>query len=119
MSSGLNTTSFFQSIKKYENVEPKPTYANEDAIRVSKQLYCGCNFRFEKNFVQKAIFIELKNQDNKENSVWYLLPDNTVLLYIMQGEKVLEYNYRDFGKSSGLQYPCVLFDLKGNIIDRK
>lgn len=108
-----------ESIQKYDNVEPKPTYANEDAIRVSKQLYCGCNFRFENDFAQKAIFIELKNQDNKANSVWYLFPDNTVLLYIMQGEKVLEYNYTDFGKSSGLQYPCVLFDLKGNIIGRK
>jgi hypothetical protein len=110
---------FLESIKKYEDIETKPTYANEDAIRVNKQLYCGCNFRFEKDFAQKAIFIELKNQDNKANSVWYLFPDNTVLLYIMEGEKVLEHNYTDFGKSSGLQYPCVLFDLKGNIIDRK
>jgi hypothetical protein len=110
---------FLESIKKYENIETKPTYANEDAIRVNKKLHCGCNFRFEREFAQKAIFIELKNQDNKANSIWYLFPDNTVLLYIMQGKKVLEYNYTDFGKSSGLQYPCVLFDLKGNIIDRK
>lgn len=110
---------FLESIKKYENVEPKPTYANEDAIRVSKQLYCGCNFRFEKEFAEKAIFIELNNKEKKENSSWYLLPDNRILLYLMQGEKVLEYNYTDFGKSRGLQYPCVLFDLKGNIIDRK
>ncbi|MEM0543273.1 hypothetical protein WFZ85_11650 [Flavobacterium sp. j3] len=110
---------FLERIKRYNNVEPKPTYANEDAIRVSKQLYCGCNFRFEKDFAQKAILIELKNQENKENSIWYLLPDNTVLLYIMQGEKVLEYNYTEFGKSRGLQYPCILFDSKGYIIDRK
>ncbi|RZL62233.1 MAG: hypothetical protein EOO93_09760 [Pedobacter sp.] len=110
---------FLESIKKYDTIEPKPSYANEDAIRVSKQLYCGCNFRYEKEIAKKAIFIELKNQDNRENSVWYLFPDNTILLYIMQGEKVLEYNYTDFGKSSGLLYPCVLFDLKGNIIDRK
>lgn len=110
---------FLENIKKYDNTETKPTYANEDAIRVSKQLYCGCNFRFEKEFAQKAIFIEMKNQENKENSVWSLLPDNTILLYIMQGEKVLEYNYTEFGKSGGLKYPCVLFDLKGNIIGRK
>lgn len=110
---------FLESIKKYDTTEPKPTYANEDAIRVSKQLYCGCNFRFEKDFAERAIFIELKNQDSKDNSVWYLLPNNTVLLYIMQGDKVLDYNYFEFGKSRGLQYPCVLFDLKGNIIDRK
>jgi hypothetical protein len=110
---------FLESIKKYEKEELKPTYANEDAIRVSKQLYCGCNFRFEKDFTEKAVFIELNNKENKENSIWYLLPDNTVLLYIMQGEKVINYEYTDFGKFPGIQYPCVLFDLKGNIINRK
>lgn len=109
---------FLESIKQFENDEQKPSYANEDAIRVSKQLYCGCNFRFEKEFAEKAIFIELNNREKKENSIWYLLPDNTVLLYNMKGEKVLEYNYMEFGKFRG-QYPCVLFDLKGNIIDRK
>jgi len=110
---------FLESIKKYENQKTKPTYADEDAIRVSKELYCGCDFRFEKKFAEKAIFIELNDKEKKENSVWYLLPDNTVLLYIMQGEKVINYDYKDFGKFSGIQYPCVLFDLKGNRIDRK
>ncbi len=110
---------FLESIKKYKNEEPKPAFANEDAISVSKQLYCGCNYRFEKDFVEKAIFIELNNKDTKENSVWYLMPDNTVLLYLMQGEKVLNYAYTEFGESIGLQYPCVLFDFKGNILDKK
>jgi hypothetical protein len=110
---------FLEGIKKYQNEEQKPTYANEDAIRVSKQLYCGCNYRFEKEFAEKSIFIELNNKEAKENSVWYLLPDNTVLLYLMQGKKVLDYEYTDFGKFPGIQYPCVLFDLKGNIIDKK
>ncbi len=110
---------FLERNKKYENIEPKPSYANEDAIRVSKQLYCGCNFRFERKFAEKAIFIELNNKETKEYSVWYLLPDNTVLLYGMQGEKVLDYNYKEFGKYKGIQYPCVLFDLKGNIIDKR
>ena len=110
---------FLESIKKYEDVETKPTYANEDAIRVSKELYCGCNFRFKKEFTEKAIFLELNDKEKKENSVWYLLPDDTVLLYIMQGDKVIDYDYTKFGKFPGIQYPCVLFDLKGNIIDRK
>lgn len=110
---------YLESVTKYEKVEVKPTYANEDAIRVSKELYCGCNFRFEKEFTEKAIFIELNNKDTKENSIWYLLPDNTVLLYLMQGEKVLDYDYTKFGKFKGIQYPCNLFDLEGNIIDRK
>lgn len=106
----LKHDKFLEGIKKHEK---------EDAIRISKQLYCGCNFRFEKQFVEKAIFIELNNKVDKENSIWYLLPDNTILLYIMQGEKVLDYEYTEFGKNRGIQYPCVLFDLKGNIIDRK
>lgn len=110
---------FLESIKKYANEDPKPTYANEDAIEVSKQVYCGCNYRFEKEFLEKAIFIELNNSETKDNSVWYLLSNNTVLLHIMQGEKVLNYNYTEFGKYKGIQYPCVLFDLKGNIIDKK
>jgi len=110
---------FLASIKKYENENPKPTYANEDAISISKQLYCGCNYRFENNFAEKAIFIELNNKETKENSVWYLFPDNTVLLYIMQGEKVLDYNYTEFGKFKGIQYPCELFDIEGNIINKK
>lgn len=110
---------FLERIKKYETEDPKPTYANEDAIRVSKQLYCGCNYRFEKEFAEKAIFFELKNEETKENSTWYLLPDKTVLLYLMQGEKVLDYEYTKFGKFKGIQYPCVLFDLNGNIIDKK
>jgi hypothetical protein len=109
---------FLERNKKYANIEPKPSYADADATRVSQELYCGCNFRFERKFVEKAIFIELNNKEIKENSVWYLLPDNTVLLYLMQGEKVLDYSYTEFGKFKG-QYPCTLFDLEGNIIDRK
>ena len=110
---------FLESIKKFENEETKPAYANQDAIRINKEIYCGCNYRFKKDFAEKAVFIELNNKETKENSVWYLLPNNTVLLYIMQGNKVLDYEYTKFGKFKGIQYPCVLFDLKGNIIDRK
>lgn len=110
---------FLESIEKYKNIEPKPSSADEDAIRVSKQLYCGCNYRFDKEFAEKAVFIELSNKEKKENSIWYLLPDNTVLLYLMQGEKVLDYEYTEFGKFPGIQYPCALFDLKGNIIDKR
>lgn len=110
---------FLESIKRYANEDPKPSWANEDAVRVSRRVYCGCNYRFARSFAEKAVFIELKNQENKESSIWYLLPDDTILLYLMQGEKVLGYNYTEFGQSKGLQYPCVLFDLKGNIINKK
>ncbi len=110
---------YIESLKLYEKNNIKPLFDINEAIKTSEKNNCGCNYRFERRFAEKAIFLELNDKESKENSVWYLLPDNTVLLYIMQGEKVLEYNYTKFGKSSGIQYPCVLFDLKGNIIDRK
>jgi len=36
----------------------------------------------------------------------------------MQGEKVLNYDFSRFEEFLGM-FPCILFDLKGNIIDRK
>ena len=114
-----NQDNYIESLKWYEKNNIKPSFNINEAIKTSEKNNCGCNYRFERSFAEKAIFLELNDKESKENSVWYLLPDNTVLLYIMQGEKVLEYNYTKFGKSIGLQYPCVLFDFKGNIIDRK
>ncbi|SHG73019.1 hypothetical protein SAMN04488109_1589 [Chryseolinea serpens] len=83
----------------------------EEAIRVSRQNDCGCNYRFAENFIKKAIFFEIID-GNKNSSVWFLLPDNTVLLYLMQGTKVLDFDYTEFGESR-LQYPCALFNTIG------
>ena len=108
---------FLESIKKYDTAAIKPSYANEDAIRVSKEVYCGCNYRFAKDYIEKAIFFEI-NDTTKNNSIWFLLPDNKILLYLMQGDKVLNYDYKDFGKFRGIQYPCKLFDIKGQMISK-
>ena len=105
---------FLESIKRYDTVAIKPTYANEEAIRVSKKVYCGCNYRFDKSYIEQAIFFEILDS-NKNNSIWFLLPDNKVLLYLMQGDKVLEYNYKEFGGDKGIQYPCKLFDTQGKM----
>ena len=84
----------------------------EESINVSKQNYCGCNFRFAENFIKKAIFFEIID-GNKNSSVWFLLPDNRVLLYLMQGTKVLDFDYTEFGEGRGIQYPCALFNTTG------
>lgn len=102
---------------KKNNIVLSPN--NVEDLKISEKIYCGCNYRFEKSFAEKAIFIGLKNKETKENSIWYLLPDNTVLLYLMEGEQVLNYRYTEFGTSKGLQYPCVLFDLNGKIINNQ
>jgi len=97
----------------------KLSFDIDEAIKISERLYCGCNYKFSRDFIEKAIFFELNNKETDANSVWFLLPDNNVLLYIMQGQKVLDYDYSDFGKYAGLQYPCVIFDKNGQIIHKK
>lgn len=110
---------YVESLKWGEKNNIKYTFGINEAIKTSERIHCGCNYRFDRSFAEKAIFIELNNKVAKENSIWYLLPDDTLLLYLMQGEKVLDYDYTKFGKYAGIQYPCVLFDSMGNIIDRR
>lgn len=97
----------------------KPTFDHNEAIKISERNHCGCNYRFDQKFIEKAIFFELTDEQSKDNSVWFLLPDNRVLLYIMEGEKVLTHDYSEFGKFYGVQFPCVMFNEDGEIINRK
>lgn len=106
---------YIESLKWYEKNDIEPSFNIDKALKNSERLHCGCNYRFEKEFADQAIFIELKDKISEENSVWFLLPDDTVLLYIAQGEKVLNY---EFSKLGGF-FSCTLFDLKGNIIGKK
>lgn len=100
-----------------KNLNIKPSYDTTEARRISERLYCGCNFRFNQDFISHAISFII--YDSERNfSRWFLLPDNTVLLYISEGKKILNYKYSDFGPYPGLQYPCVRFDANGRIIAR-
>ena len=109
---------YIESLKWYERRNIEPTFDIEKAIKTAEKNYCGCNYRFDYDFISKAIFFELSNRETKESSIWFLLPDNRVLLYIMSGSSVLNYSYELFGESRGLQYPCVLFTIDGKIIER-
>ncbi|MDR0505635.1 MAG: hypothetical protein LBH32_02295 [Dysgonamonadaceae bacterium] len=109
---------YIESLKWYEKNNITPSFDIAKAIKVSEQNHCGCNYRFERSFLEKAIFFELHNEKTKANSIWFLLPDNRVLLYLMQGEKVLNYDFSKFGENRGLQYPCILFDKNGKIIEK-
>jgi hypothetical protein len=107
---------YVEGLKWYEKNSISPSFDVNEAIKVSRQNDCGCNFRFNKAFIAKAIFFELHHE--RSNSVWFLLPDDRVLLYILQGEKVLDFDYSEFGNMAGLQYPCVLFDLNGTRLEK-
>ena len=108
---------YIESLKWYEKTNVKPDFDIDEAKKISQQNDCGCNYRFDGSYIEKAILFELRDE-NRNSSIWFLLPDNRVLLYLMQGDRVLNFGYQEFGKSSGLQYPCVLFDLNGKIIPR-
>ena len=94
-----------------------PDFNDHESIKISRQVHCGCNYRFDRSYLEKAIFFEIIDED-RNRSIWFLLPDDKVLLYLMHGDKVLNYSYKDFGGSNGLQYPCRLFDAEGSIIKK-
>lgn len=106
---------YVKSLDWYRQRNISPSFDIDEAIATSRQVECGCNYRFDQDFIEKSIFFEIHDRDGN-SSIWFLLPDDRVLLYLMQGEKVLEHNYAEFGKSAGLQYPCVMFDLQGRLL---
>ncbi|MFB3388728.1 hypothetical protein [Flavobacterium sp. LAR06] len=110
---------YVKSLNWYAVNDIKPTFDISEAIKTSEKNHCGCNYRFDQKFIEKTIFFELNDEQSTDNSVWFLLPDNRVLLYILEGEKVLNHDYSEFGKFSGIQFPCVLFNENGEITNRK
>ncbi|MDT0622024.1 hypothetical protein [Croceitalea vernalis] len=109
---------YVKSLEWYKTADIKPSFDIEKAIKTSEKNNCGCNYRFDREFIEQAIFFEIRNKNN-DSSVWFLLPDDTVLLYLMQGQKVLEYDYKAFGNEyAGVQWPCKRFELNGKLIKR-
>ena len=107
---------YLDEMKRYDTVVPKPDFASDASKKISEHNHCGCNLRLDKQVIEKAVVFEIINED-KDNSSWVLLPDGTALLYVMQGAKVLQYDYTTWGnKYSGVQYPCKLITAAGTII---
>ena len=99
-------------LKWYEKNNIKPGFDTSESIRVSKQTDCGCNYRFDRHYIEPAIFFEIKDS-NHNSSIWFLLPDDKVLLYIMDGEKAPNYDRPQDGKKWGLLYHCLLLGING------
>lgn len=89
----------------YFNNKPINTYIYDHVQRtcVTRQL-------------DEAITFELVNENN-DTSLWLLFPNDLMLLFRMDGEKVLNYPYTQFGENKGNLYPCLRFDKNGNITD--
>lgn len=109
---------YVKSLDWYKTSDIKPTFDLDKAIATSQQLHCGCNFKFDQHFAEQSIFFEIHDEEGN-SSIWFLMPDNNILLYLMQGTKALNYSYTEFGNLAGLQYPCTLFNTDGRIIGVK
>lgn len=66
--------------------------------------------------LEGAITFELINENN-DTSLWLLLPNDFILLFRMDGGKVLNYPYTQFGENKGDLYPCLRFDKSGEIVN--
>ncbi len=103
---------YVESLKWYEKNNIKPTFDIKEAIKTSERNNCGCNYRFEKSFIEKGMFFEFFDE-NDNSTIWILLPDNNALLYIMDNQKALDLNLNEFEESYGIKFPCKLFNSDG------
>lgn len=110
---------YVESLKWYEKNNIAPGFDLNQAIKTSQQNDCGCNYRFDRNYMEQAIFFEIHDANNN-SSLWFLLPDSKVLLYIMDNATALNFKRSDFNdtKQYGLIYPCALFDTNGNRVPK-
>ena len=114
---------YIESLKWYEKSNIKPSFDLDKAIQTSERNYCGCNYRFDSDFIRKAIFLEITSNRNA-SSIWFLLPDNTMILHHIQSynlgdAKVLDKKLNRFGNSVQLPFVCLRFDKDGNLYKKK
>lgn len=114
---------YIESLKWYEKNNIKPSFDLDNALKTSERNNCGCNYRFDSDFIKKAIFIEITSNRNA-SSIWFLLPDNTMLLYHigayhLDDAKVLDMKLDKFGNNIQLPFACLRFDKNGNLIEKK
>lgn len=114
---------YIESLKWYEKSNIKPSFDIEKAIQTSERIYCGCNYRFENVFIEKAIFFEITSNRNA-SSIWFLLPDDTILLYHLESyhlddAAVLDMKMNSIGNSIQLPFACLRFDKNGKLMEKK
>ena len=110
---------YLKSLETSQKLGVKFSFDIDQAIKTSEQVHCGCNYRFDRGYLEQAVFFEIKD-DLGNSSIWFLLPDDKVLLYIMDNSTTLNFRRSDFNstKEHGLIYPCALFDMNGNRVTK-
>lgn len=113
---------YVESLKWYETSDIKPSFDIKKSIATSQRNDCGCNLRKEKSFFNDAIFFEIRSSRNP-SSIWFLLPDKTVLLYHLEtyqteGARVLDKDLNSLTSDIYLPFTCLLFNDKGVLIKK-
>ncbi len=88
---------------------------NNEALKISERVNCGCNYRFEKSFIEKGIYFDFIDE-NKNSSTWVLLPNDKLLLYIMDNKKIMDLDIEK--ERFGINFPCLLYDIQGNKLEK-
>ncbi len=113
---------YVESLKQNEKSDIKSSLDIKKSIEFSQRYECGCNLRKEKSFFNDAIFFEIRSSINP-SSIWFLLPDNTVLLYHLdtyqlEGARVLNKDLNNMISDIYLPFACLLFNDKGELIKK-
>jgi hypothetical protein len=113
---------YIESLKWYETSDIKPSFDIKKSIATSQRNNCGCNLRKEKSFFNDAIFFEIRSSRNP-SSIWFLLPDKTVLLYHLEtyhpeNARVLDKDLNSMTSEIYLPFTCLLFNDKGELIKK-
>ncbi|HAO07102.1 MAG TPA: hypothetical protein DCQ50_08950 [Chryseobacterium sp.] len=113
---------YVKSLKWYEKSDIKPSFDIKQSIATSQRNNCGCNLRKEKSFFNEAVFFEIKSAGNP-SSIWFLLPDRTVLLYhldayVVEGTHVLDKDLSSLTSDLYLPFTCLFFNDKGELIGK-
>lgn len=101
-----------RTLKYYSNSDSE---SNKKALKISERVNCGCNYRFEKSFIEKGIYFDFYDK-GENSSTWVLLPDNKLLLYIMDNEKIMDLDIKV--NEFGLSHPCLLYNIEGYKIEK-
>lgn len=114
---------YMEGLKWYEKNNIKPSFDIDEAIRISERNHCGCNYKFDSDFIKKAIFIEITSTTNA-SSIWFLLPDDTMLLYHVESyhlkyASVLDMKLDKLGNGIQLPFACLRFDKNGKLMAKK
>lgn len=110
---------YLKSLETSQKLGVKFSFDIDQAIKTSQEVHCGCNYRFDRSYLEQAIFFEIRDEGGN-SSIWFLLPDDMVLLYVMDSATALNFKRSDFNdtKEYGLIYPCALFDENGNRVTK-